>query len=108
MTPYCESPTPHVLFEKSSVKVARVERVFEFVFVSSEFVFLFVLRFETLLELFELLLLALLLLCDSLLHHVYHRQSADASLIIVSERMRCGKRHIALTIGAWRIPVGRS
>src|SRR5438132_610170 len=57
MLPYCESPVPQVLFEKSSVKVDRVEREFALVFVSSEFVFLFVFLLATLLELFELRLL---------------------------------------------------
>ncbi len=65
MFPNCDSPVPQVLCEKSSVKVARVERefVFVFVFVSSVFVFLFALRLATrVLELFELLLLVLVTL----------------------------------------------
>src|SRR5258708_6834984 len=62
MLPYCESPVPQTLFEKSSVKVDNVERELVLVFVSSAFVFLFVLRFATLFELFELRLLLLLLL----------------------------------------------
>src|SRR5882762_3365671 len=61
MLPYCESPVPQTLFEKSSVKVDKVERELVLVFVSSAFVFLFVLRFATLFELFELRLLLLLL-----------------------------------------------
>src|SRR6266850_941954 len=60
MLPYCESPVPQTLFEKSSVKVDNVERELVLVFVSSAFVFLFELRFATLFELFELRLLLLL------------------------------------------------
>src|SRR6266853_321020 len=67
MLPYCDSPVPQVLFEKSSVNDVKLDREFALVFVSSAFAFLFALRFATLFELFEfaLLLLSLAILATA-------------------------------------------